>query len=255
MTHSIFSPPLPHNTLKSKNDVRHWGNLQGSSTALILANAAKLATGPILLVTADTPSAIKLEKELDYFLQGRAVDVQLFPDWETLPYDNFSPHQDIVSQRLETLYQLTQNERRVFIVPINTLMMRMAPVDYISKYLLILKINQKINIDDFRSGLERAGYLHVNQVMGHSEFSIRGSIIDLFPMGSQHPYRIDLFDDEIDTIRHFNPETQRSGDKVNEIKLLPAREFPTDKMPVYCLGNNISASLLQITLKSLFITK
>jgi transcription-repair coupling factor (superfamily II helicase) len=229
MTHSIFSPPLPHNTLKTKNDVRHWGNLQGSSTALILANAAKLATGPILLVTADTPSAIKLEKELDYFLQGRAVDVQLFPDWETLPYDNFSPHQDIVSQRLETLYQLTQNERRVFIVPINTLMMRMAPVDYISKYLLILKINQKINIDDFRSGLERAGYLHVNQVMGHSEFSIRGSIIDLFPMGSQHPYRIDLFDDEIDTIRHFNPETQRSGDKVDEIKLLPAREFPTDK--------------------------
>jgi len=229
MTHSIFSPPLPNNTLKTKNDIRHWGNLQGSSTALVLANAVKLATGPVLLVTADTPSAIKLEKELDYFLQDQSVDVQLFPDWETLPYDNFSPHQDIVSQRLETLYQLTQNERRVFIVPINTLMMRMAPVDYIGKYLLILKINQKIDINSFRSGLERAGYLHVNQVMGHSEFSIRGSIIDLFPMGNQHPYRIDLFDDEVDTIRHFDPETQRSGDKVDEIKLLPAREFPTDK--------------------------
>jgi transcription-repair coupling factor (superfamily II helicase) len=229
MTHSIFSPPLPNNTLKTKNDIRNWGNLQGSSTALVLANATKLATGPILLVTADTPSAIKLEKELDYFLRDQSVDVQLFPDWETLPYDNFSPHQDIVSQRLETLYQLTQNERRVFIVPINTLMMRMAPVDYIGKYLLILEVNQKLNIDDFRSGLERAGYLHVNQVMGHSEFSIRGSIIDLFPMGSQHPYRIDLFDDEVDTIRHFDPETQRSGDKVDEIKLLPAREFPTDK--------------------------
>ncbi|MFT4747239.1 MAG: transcription-repair coupling factor (superfamily II helicase), partial [Congregibacter sp.] len=229
MTHSIFSPSLPNHTLKTKNDIRHWGNLQGSSTALVLANATKVATGPVLLVTADTPSAIKLEKELDYFLQDQSVDVQLFPDWETLPYDNFSPHQDIVSQRLETLYQLTQNERRVFIVPINTLMMRMAPVDYISKYLLILKINQKLDINSFRSGLERAGYLHVNQVMGHSEFSIRGSIIDLFPMGSQHPYRIDLFDDEVDTIRHFDPETQRSGDKVDEIKLLPAREFPTDK--------------------------
>ncbi|MFT7412300.1 MAG: transcription-repair coupling factor (superfamily II helicase) [Paraglaciecola sp.] len=229
MTHSIFSPPLPNNTLKTKNDIRYWGNLQGSSTALVLANAVKLATGPVLLVTADTPSAIKLEKELDYFLQDQSVDVQLFPDWETLPYDNFSPHQDIVSQRLETLYQLTQNERRVFIVPINTLMMRMAPVDYIGKYLLILKINQKIDINSFRSGLERAGYLHVNQVMDHSEFSIRGSIIDLFPMGNQHPYRIDLFDDEVDTIRHFDPETQRSGDKVDEIKLLPAREFPTDK--------------------------
>ncbi|MCF2946997.1 transcription-repair coupling factor [Paraglaciecola aquimarina] len=229
MTLSIFSPPLPNNANKSKNDIRHWGNLQGSSTALVIANAAQAATGPTLLITADTPSAIKLEKELDFFLANKNLDVQLFPDWETLPYDNFSPHQDIVSQRLETLYQLTQNERRVFIVPINTLMMRMAPVDYIGKYLLILKVNQKLDIDDFRNGLERAGYLHVNQVMGHSEFSIRGSIIDLYPMGSQHPYRIDLFDDEIDSIRHFDPESQRSGDKIDEIKLLPAREFPTDK--------------------------
>lgn len=229
MTQSIFSPPLPSNTLKAKNDIRHWGNLQGSSAALAIANATKQANGPILLVTSDTPSAIKLEKELDYFLDQQSIDVQLFPDWETLPYDSFSPHQDIVSQRLETLYQLTQNERRVFIVPMNTLMMRMAPVDYIGKYLLILEVNQKLEIDSFRLGLERAGYLHVNQVMSHSEFSIRGSIIDLFPMGSQHPYRIDLFDDEIDTIRHFDPVTQRSGDKVDEIKLLPAREFPTDK--------------------------
>ncbi|MEP2653325.1 MAG: transcription-repair coupling factor [Paraglaciecola sp.] len=229
MTDSIFSPPLPNNTQKSNNDIRHWGNLQGSSTALAIASAAENANGPLLLITADTPSAIKLEKELDYFLQNQTINVQLFPDWETLPYDNFSPHQDIVSQRLEALYQLTQNERSVFIVPLNTLIMRMAPVDYIGKYLLILKINQTLDISEFRSGLERAGYLHVNQVMSHSEFSIRGSIIDLFPMGSSHPYRIDLFDDEVDSIRHFDPETQRSGDKVDEIKLLPAREFPTDK--------------------------
>ncbi|WP_158969309.1 transcription-repair coupling factor [Paraglaciecola sp. L3A3] len=229
MTLSIFSPPLPNNTQKSKNDIRHWGSLQGSSNALVIANAANNADGPILLVTADTPSAIKLEKELDYFLEDQTLEVQLFPDWETLPYDNFSPHQDIVSQRLEALYRLTQGDKRIFIVPINTLMMRMAPVDYIGKYLLILKVKQKLAIDNFRSGLERAGYLHVNQVMSHSEFSIRGSIIDLFPMGSQHPFRIDLFDDEIDTIRHFDPETQRSGDKIDEIKLLPAREFPTDK--------------------------
>ncbi len=229
MTHSIFAPPLPSQSQKTKSDIRQWGNLQGSSAALAIANATKQASGPILLITADTPSAIKLEKELDFFLVEQSIDVQLFPDWETLPYDNFSPHQDIVSQRLETLFQLTQNERRVFIVPLNTLMMRMAPVDYIGKYLLILAVQQKLDIDDFRLGLERAGYLHVNQVMSHSEFSIRGSIIDLFPMGSQHPYRIDLFDDEIDSIRHFDPVTQRSGDKVDEIKLLPAREFPTDK--------------------------
>jgi transcription-repair coupling factor (superfamily II helicase) len=229
MTLSIFAPPLATNTFKTNNDIRHWGNLQGSSSALAIAKAAKQVSGPVLLITADTASAIKLEKELDYFLVDQCIDVQLFPDWETLPYDTFSPHQDIVSQRLETLYQLTQNESRVFIVPIKTLMMRMAPVDYLGKYLLILKVAQKLDISEFRSGLERAGYLHVNQVMSHSEFSIRGSIIDLFPMGSQHPYRIDLFDDEVDSIRHFDAISQRSGDKVAEIKLLPAREFPTDK--------------------------
>ncbi|MEP4101902.1 hypothetical protein, partial [Paraglaciecola sp.] len=92
MTDSIFSPPLPNNNQKSNNDIRHWGNLQGSSTALAIASAAENANGPLLLITADTPSAIKLEKELDYFLQNQTVNVQLFPDWETLPYDNFSPH-------------------------------------------------------------------------------------------------------------------------------------------------------------------
>lgn len=229
MTLSIFTPPLPANKLKQKNDIIHWHNLQGSSLALSIANAAQQISGPLLLITADTPTAIKLEKELDYFLQQSDIDVQLFPDWETLPYDSFSPHQDIVSQRLETLYRLTQNERCIFIVPINTLMMRMAPVDYIGKYLLLLKTGQTLDINQFRSGLERAGYLHVNQVMSHSEFSIRGSIIDLYPMGSRQPYRIDLFDNEVDSIRYFDPETQRSGDKVPEIRLLPAREFPTDK--------------------------
>jgi transcription-repair coupling factor (superfamily II helicase) len=146
MTHSIFAPPLPNQSPKNKSDIRQWGNLQGSSAALAIANATTQANGPILLITADTPSAIKLEKELDFFLVEQSIDVQLFPDWETLPYDNFSPHQDIVSQRLETLFQLTQNERRVFIVPINTLMMRMAPVDYIGKYLLILAVQKKLDI-------------------------------------------------------------------------------------------------------------
>ncbi|MFT4940632.1 MAG: transcription-repair coupling factor (superfamily II helicase) [Paraglaciecola sp.] len=229
MTLSIFTPPLPIVHDKKKGDFLHWGNLHGSSMALSIASAAQTAKGPLLLVTADTPSAIKLEKELNYFLLGKSIQVQLFPDWETLPYDNFSPHQDIVSQRLESLYRLTQAEPNIFIIPVNTLMLRMAPVDYLGKYLLILKIKQKLDIDKFRSGLERSGYLHVNQVMSHSEFSIRGSIIDLYPMGSRQPYRIDLFDDEVDSIRYFDPDNQRSGDKVDEIKLLPAREFPTDK--------------------------
>jgi transcription-repair coupling factor (superfamily II helicase) len=225
MTSSIFSPLLPN----GKGDYVQWGNLHGSSLAMAIANGALKTKGSILLVTADTPSAMKLEKELSYFLQNESIKVQLFPDWETLPYDTFSPHQDIVSQRLETLYRLTQAETSVFIVPINTLLLRMAPVDYLAKYLLILKVKQKLDIDKFRLGLERSGYRHVNQVMGHSEFSIRGSIIDLYPMGSTEPYRIDLFDNEVDSIRYFDADTQRSGEQVKEIKLLPAREFPTDK--------------------------
>lgn len=196
--------------------------------ALAMASGAKSHKGTTVVITADTPSAIRLEKELAYYLQDTQLEVKLFPDWETLPYDTFSPHQDIVSQRLESLYELTQNQRSIFIVPINTLLLRMAPVDYLGKYLLILKAGQTLNIDSFRSGLEKAGYLHVSQVMAHGEFSVRGSIIDLFPMGSRDPIRIDLFDDEIDTIRVFDTDTQRSGDKIDGLKLLPAREFPTD---------------------------
>lgn len=228
MTTSIFTPALP----AKAGDFIHWGNLHGSSLPLAIANAAAHHTSSTLLVTADTPTAIKLEKELSYFLSGKDMEVKLLPDWETLPYDSFSPHQDIISQRLETLYQLTQSNRCIFIVPVNTLLQRMAPVEYLSKYLLILKNNQTLNIDTFRAGLEKAGYSHVSQVMGHGEFSVRGSIVDLFPMGSQQPFRIDLFDDEIDSIRFFDPDSQRSGDKVEEINLLPAREFPTDKQAI-----------------------
>ena len=227
MTSSIFSPALA----RKAGDLIHWGNLHGSALALAIANGARNITGATLVITSDTPTAIKLEKELSFFLaeqQSEPLTVKLMPDWETLPYDKFSPHQDIVSQRLETLYQLSQNQRGIYIVPVNTLLLRMAPVDYLNKYLLILNVNQTLNIDSFRSGLEKAGYLHVSQVMSHGEFSIRGSIIDLYPMGSEHPFRIDLFDDEIDSIRVFDPDSQRSGDQVDGINLLPAREFPTD---------------------------
>jgi len=225
MTVSIFSPDLP----KKIGDIVHWGNLHGSSLSMALASGAKANKGATLIVTADTPTAIKLEKELSFFLANENMSIKLLPDWETLPYDSFSPHQDIVSQRLETLYELTLNNRAVFIVPVSTIMLRMPPTDFFGKYLLILKTAQTLDIDKFRLGLEKAGYLHVNQVMSHSEFSIRGSIIDLYPMGSQEPFRIDLFDDEIDSIRTFDPDNQRSGDTVDEIRLLPAREFPTDK--------------------------
>lgn len=230
MTKSLLTLPIPKIKAVGKpQDHQHWGNLHGSSQALAIAYASQQHSGPIVLLTADTPSALKLEKELDFFLRDQHTDITLFPDWETLPYDTFSPHQDIVSQRLETLFKLTQLTDGIFIIPINTLMQRLAPTDYIGQQLLMLNKGQTLDRDSFRRQLEQAGYLHVSQVMSHSEFSIRGSIIDLYPMGSKVPFRLDLFDDEIDTIRYFDPETQRSTDSVDEIRLLPAREFPTDK--------------------------
>jgi len=232
MTATLLSLPLPAPKKEaSSQDHKHWGQLQGSSAALCISQALSQYKGPIVLITADTPSAMKLEKEISFFLseETKNTPITLFPDWETLPYDSFSPHQDIVSQRLETLFRFTQQVDGIFIVPVNTLMQRLAPTDYLAKYLLMLNKGDTLDRDQFRRNLEQAGYLHVSQVMSHSEFSVRGSIIDLFPMGSDQPFRIDLFDDEIDSIRYFDTETQRSGEAVNEIRLLPAREFPTDK--------------------------
>ncbi len=233
MTASIFSLPLPKSKKSdSPGDHQQWGQLKGSSRALAISQAYKQHKGPVVVITADTPSAMKLQRELRYFLDNDRSVTTLFPDWETLPYDMFSPHQDIVSQRMETLYRMANEPRGIFIVPVNTLMQRLAPVDYLNKYLLMLHKGETLDRDQFRRNLEQAGYLHVNQVMGHSEFSIRGSIIDLFPMGSNRPFRIDLFDDEIDSIRYFETDTQRSTDEVREIRLLPAREFPTDKAAI-----------------------
>ncbi|NMH58754.1 transcription-repair coupling factor [Alteromonas ponticola] len=230
MTASRNSLPLPKIKSQARiGDHQQWGQLTSSSRAMVVGQAYTQHDGPLLVLTADTPSAMKLERELRFFLNDESATITLFPDWETLPYDAFSPHQDIVSQRLETLFYLSNKAKGIFIVPVNTLMQRLAPTDYLNKYLLMLNKGESLDRDNFRRRLEQAGYLHVNQVMSHSEFSIRGSIIDLFPMGSSKPYRIDLFDDEIDSIRYFDPDSQRSSKEVSEIRLLPAREFPTDK--------------------------
>ncbi len=225
MITDIFKPALP----KGSGDHIHWGNLHGSSLAMAIAYAQQNAGQRLLLVTPDTPSAHKLEQELSFFTKASGVNVNVFPDWETLPYDTFSPHQDIISQRLETLFYLTQPQAGICIVPISTLLTRLAPVDYLGQYLLLLKSGDVVDIEQFRTNLNKSGYNSVSQVMEHGEYAIRGSIIDLYPMGSRHPLRIDLFDDEIETIRLFDPETQRSGEKVESVRLLPAHEFPTDK--------------------------
>nr|WP_136249549.1 transcription-repair coupling factor [Ningiella ruwaisensis] len=237
---SLFDPRLAvinankQNTDSKLVDHIKWCNLSGASKSLALVNAAAKHDGPLVVVTHDTAHAMQLEKEIHFFAKSKHkahanLDVHLFPDWETLPYDAFSPHQDIVSKRLETLYLLSKKSPGIFLIPINTFLQRQAPVEYVGQHLLYLSKGQQLDATEFKRTLEKAGYLHVSQVMSHSEFSVRGSIIDLFPMGSDQPFRIDLFDDEIDTIRYFDTTSQRSGETIDDIRLLPAREFPTDK--------------------------
>ncbi len=227
---SIFKPRLPKTkTQRNIPDRIKWNGLNGGAKAMALANAAQSHTGPLIVITSDTAEAYQLEKEIRFFCDGDSIDIHLFPHYETLPYDHFSPHQDIISKRLETLYLLSKKQPGIYLVPVSTLLQRLAPVEYVGQHLLYLNKAQQLDPTEFRRNLEKSGYLHVGQVMSHSEFSVRGSIIDLFPMGSDKPFRIDLFDDEIDSIRYFDPSTQRSLDEVDNIRLLPAREFPVDK--------------------------
>ena len=220
---SPFHPSLPNTTGAAKR----WGRLYGSSAGLVLATAAKAHGGPLVVVTADMAHAYRLESELRFYA-GDRLAVLIFPDWETLPYDHFSPHQDIISQRLATLYRLPSLERGILIVPVATLMQRVAPRSFLEAHSLLLDKGDTIDLDEMRGRLERAGYQCVSQVVEHGEFAVRGSLLDLYPMGSPLPFRIDLFDDEVDSIRTFDPESQRTTESVDSIRLLPAREFPLD---------------------------
>ncbi len=218
-------PPLP-----AASGKQTWGNLPGAALSLAIAEAASNAERFTLLLTADSQSAERLQDELAFF--APELPVLHFPDWETLPYDVFSPHQDIISQRIAALYRLPELTHGVLVVPITTALHRLAPKRFLLGSSLVLDIGQKLDVEQMRTRLEAAGYRCVDTVYEHGEFAVRGALIDLFPMGSALPYRIDLFDDEIETLRTFDPENQRSIDKVESIRLLPAREFPVRKESV-----------------------
>lgn len=228
MTLTALSSLTP--TLPKVGQRHYWRKLPGSANAVLMARAAETNAGPLLIVTPDTPTALRLQPELQDLLP--AQEVWVLPDWETLPYDQFSPHQDIISQRLETLYRLRQLTQGIVLVPINTLLLYTCPEDYLDQHTLLLEKGQKLDIQALRRRLEHAGYRSVNQVMEHGEYAARGAILDVFPMGSHSPLRIDLFDDEIDTLRRFDPNTQLSSDQLNEFKLLPAHEFPLDEQGI-----------------------
>jgi len=220
-TADVFHPPLP----KKSGEISIWKNLQGSSTALAIASVMAERKQPLLIIAEDSLAVAHLLDALQFFTQA-AEKLHYFPDWETLPYDHFSPHQDIISERLAVLSRLPHMQDGAVITTVATMMHRLPPRHFLDAHGLMLKVGDKLNPDILRTQLTQAGYHHVSQVREHGEFAIRGSIIDLFPMGSHTPFRIDLFDDEVDSIRVFSIETQLSQDKITDIHLLPAREFP-----------------------------
>lgn len=201
----------------------------GSADALLLARVAereKAAGRRTAIVTAGAADAQRLLDELPFF--APELRCALFPDWETLPYDTFSPHQDLISERLATLWRILQGDADVVLVPATTALYRVAPPSFLAGYTFEFKVKQKLEEPRLRSQLTLAGYNHVTQVVSPGEYAVRGGLIDLFPMGSAVPYRVDLFDDEIDSIRTFDPDSQRSLYPVPEVRLLPGREFPMD---------------------------
>lgn len=234
-TVDLFKPELP----SASGDLRRWSGLHGSSLSLAVANIAQNHQGPVVLITANTEEADVLRRELGFFCAAtEAATLHSLPDWETLPYDNFSAHQDIVSDRMSTLYHLPSLRRGVLIMPLTSLMHRLSPKEYVLGNSLMLKVGARFDIEPMRHNLLSAGYQCVESVYEHGEFAIRGSIMDIFPMGSDVPYRVDLFDDEIESLRTFDPESQRSLDKVTQIQLLPGKEYPMNEAGIAQFRSN-----------------
>ncbi|CAG2130220.1 transcription-repair coupling factor [Cupriavidus plantarum] len=230
-TNASYPPSYPFLSLPLiKPGMRHAvTGLTGSSDALLVAAymRAHRAQVPMLaVVCANATDAQRLAEEIPWF--APELRVRLLPDWETLPYDSFSPHQDLVSERLATLHDIQGGQCDVMIVPASTALYRLAPPAFLAAYTFFFKQGERLDESALKAQFTLAGYEHVSAVMRPGEYSVRGGLIDLYPMGSALPYRIDLFGDEIETIRAFDPDTQRSLYPVKEVRLLPGREFPLD---------------------------
>jgi transcription-repair coupling factor (superfamily II helicase) len=202
----------------------------GSADAALLAALVvreKSQGRRVSIICAEAFDAQRLLEEMQFF--HPELQCVLFPDWETLPYDGFSPHQDLISERLATLWRISQGQADVVLMPASTALYRLAPPSFLAAYTFHFKVKQKLDDAQLKQQLTMAGYSHVSQVVSPGEYTVRGGLIDLFPMGSLVPYRVDLFDNEIDSIRTFDPDTQRSLYPVPEVRLLPGREFPMDE--------------------------
>ncbi len=218
---SLLQPQLP----QQNDKVVFWHGLKGCGDALALAEAIVQSQRLFVIVTPDSQTAMRLEHELAFFL-GKEWPILHFPDWEALPYDVFSPLPEIVSERLRTLALLPETKKGAIVVSAATLMHRLAPREHVLANSFVLSVGGNFDLELNRAKLEAVGYQRVSQVYQHGEFAIRGSVVDIFPMGSKQPYRLDLWDEEIETIRSFDPETQRTIEKIEQVELFPAFEFP-----------------------------
>ncbi len=225
MSRPLTLPADP--TVPAPGKPAHWGRLVGASLSLAIAELAHGVERPLLVLADDPRHADQLEAEIRFF-GGSDVPVEHFVEWETLPWDSFSPHQDIISQRLRVLAALPAMRRGVVIAAATILQQRLPPTDYVASRSLSLREGQSLPREPFTASLTAAGYLRVPQVGEHGEFAVRGSLIDVFPMGADAPVRIDFFDDDVESLRHFSAESQMSGERVAAIDVLPAREVPLD---------------------------
>ncbi|HBK45652.1 MAG TPA: transcription-repair coupling factor [Xanthomonadaceae bacterium] len=232
----MSSLPFPAPPLPKSGQLRAYWRAPASATALAwyIARAAEAHAGPLLVVARDNQSAHQIEADLHALLGGDShLPVVPFPDWETLPYDQFSPHPDIISQRLNALHRLPSlQQAAVVVVPVQTLMQRLAPLRYVVGGSFDLEVGQRLDLDAEKRRLESAGYRNVPQVMDPGDFAVRGGLLDVYPMGAEAPLRVELLDQDIDSIRAFDPESQRSLDKVDAVRMLPGREVPMDDASV-----------------------
>ncbi|MDQ3617561.1 MAG: DEAD/DEAH box helicase, partial [Pseudomonadota bacterium] len=230
------SPTSPTPPLPKPGQQRAWWRAPVSSSALAfhIAQAAAAHAGPLLTIARDNHAAHQLESDLRTLLgleglPDGPMPVLPFPDWETLPYDQFSPHPDIVSQRLAALHRLPTLKQGIVVVPVQTLLQRLSPLRHVVRGSFDVRVGQRLDLDAEKRRLESAGYRNVPQVLDPGDFAVRGGLLDVYPMGADMPYRVELLDDEIDTIRGFDPESQRSLDKIDAVHLLPGRELPLDE--------------------------